>query len=207
MKLECAPRIGKIVFAVRKKGTPGESTWWVATTDSTRPWHAHLGNRSAPSRSAEQLSYFAYELHVPSTFSGHSACDTKDTSQRFYLAVLHAARVRFGHTLQHDPNGRPRTLIRASEGRGNPAADMPWVSRFVEWGLQGIVRCRCWGVAVKVRHGFIQHSTHGKGCPTLVRAIITLLAVCCRRDADGNANVCQHPLCRSASAQVDYSMP
>ncbi|CAM9135050.1 unnamed protein product [Scytosiphon promiscuus] len=28
--------------------------------------------------------------------------------------------------------------------------DMRWVSRFVEWGLQGILRCRCWGVVVKV---------------------------------------------------------
>lgn len=29
--------------------------------------------------------------------------------------------------------------------------DTRWVSRFVEWGLQGILRCRCWGVVVKVR--------------------------------------------------------
>ncbi|CAM9209213.1 unnamed protein product [Ectocarpus sp. 4 AP-2014] len=28
--------------------------------------------------------------------------------------------------------------------------DSRWVSRFVEWGLQGILRCRCWGVVVKV---------------------------------------------------------
>ncbi|CAM9352028.1 unnamed protein product, partial [Ectocarpus sp. 13 AM-2016] len=28
--------------------------------------------------------------------------------------------------------------------------DTRWVSRFVEWGLQGILRCRCWGVVVKV---------------------------------------------------------
>ncbi|CAM9264298.1 unnamed protein product, partial [Ectocarpus sp. 12 AP-2014] len=28
--------------------------------------------------------------------------------------------------------------------------DSRWVSKFVEWGLQGILRCRCWGVVVKV---------------------------------------------------------
>lgn len=28
--------------------------------------------------------------------------------------------------------------------------DTRWVSRFVEWGLQGILRCRCWGVVVNV---------------------------------------------------------
>lgn len=29
--------------------------------------------------------------------------------------------------------------------------DVRWVSRFVEWGLQGILRCHRWGVVVKVR--------------------------------------------------------
>eukprot|EP00752_Nemacystus_decipiens_P012187 g10805.t1 len=38
------------------------------------------------------------------------------------------------------------------EGSGGELAppDTRWVSRFVEWGLQGILRCRCWGVVVKV---------------------------------------------------------
>lgn len=39
-------------------------------------------------------------------------------------------------------------------GSDNAASlDIRWVSKFVEWGLQGILRCRCWGVAVKVRNG------------------------------------------------------
>lgn len=39
------------------------------------------------------------------------------------------------------------------EGSGDTPAppDTRWVSRFVQWGLQGILRCRCWGVVVKVR--------------------------------------------------------
>ena len=35
-------------------------------------------------------------------------------------------------------------------GDTKASPDLQWVARFVEWGLQGIVRCRCWGVAVKV---------------------------------------------------------
>eukprot|EP00903_Cladosiphon_okamuranus_P012352 g11581.t1 len=39
-----------------------------------------------------------------------------------------------------------------TEGSGDKPAppDTRWVTRFVEWGLQGILRCRCWGVAVKI---------------------------------------------------------
>lgn len=31
-----------------------------------------------------------------------------------------------------------------------PQLDIRWVSRFVEWVLQGLLRCQCWGVVVKV---------------------------------------------------------
>lgn len=32
----------------------------------------------------------------------------------------------------------------------SPSPDVRWVSRFVEWVLQGLLHCQCWGVVVKV---------------------------------------------------------
>ncbi|CAN0183838.1 unnamed protein product, partial [Pylaiella littoralis] len=43
---------------------------------------------------------------------------------------------------------RGENSIRSSDQPAPP--DTRWVSRFVEWGLQGILRCRCWGVVVNV---------------------------------------------------------
>lgn len=38
------------------------------------------------------------------------------------------------------------------EERGPDAPDLRWVSRSVEWGLQGLLQCQCWGVVVKVEY-------------------------------------------------------
>lgn len=52
------------------------------------------------------------------------------------------------------------TVQSNTSGAGSPTPpDVRWVARFVEWGLQGILRCRRWGVVVKVRrHVFVGSS-------------------------------------------------
>lgn len=103
-----------------------------------------------PLQSWRKLRHSSVEFPLVQKTQTHSGLQTRRSDPSCLATTL------CSHLWSHAQCNRTARIGPKAEAlpdgaeRDSPSPDIRWVSRFVEWVLQGLLRCQCWGVVVKV---------------------------------------------------------